>query len=184
MGEETTTSIGTRRNIVVAIVATLLVSTVVFAASVRAKPTAESNDSGRRVNLTFTKWVTIGPGTPILQGFVGGDVDGKFAGQVLVNQTTDLVEKFGPLASGYHINVLEEEYEVQAGDHSFRALVQGGYDIPTNKAGLDGVVLGGWLTGEKVHVEYQAIPCNPVQPNAAGGTCFQGTIAVRPGPEG
>jgi hypothetical protein len=103
MGEETTTSIGTRRNIVVAIVATLLVSTVVFAASVRAKPTAESNDSGRPVNLTFTKWVTIGPGTPILQGFVGGDVDGKFAGQVLVNQTTDLVEKFGPLASGYHI---------------------------------------------------------------------------------
>jgi hypothetical protein len=117
-----------------------------------------------------------------MQGVVGGDVVGKFAGQVLVNQTTDLVAKLGPLASG-DINVLQAVYEVQAGDHSFRALVQGGYDIPTNKARLDGTVLGGWLTGEKVHVEFQALPCNPVQTNAAGGTCFQGTISVTPDPD-
>jgi hypothetical protein len=135
MGEETTISTGTHRKIVVAIVATLLVSTAVLAASVRAKPTAESNDSGRRVNLTFTSWVTINPGTAIMQGLVGSDVDGQFGGQVLVNQTTDLVEKFGPLASGYYINVLEEEYEVQAGDHSFRALVQGGHDVPRTRPG-------------------------------------------------
>jgi hypothetical protein len=129
--------------------------------------------------LTFTKWVTVSPGGGIMQGFVGGDVVGKFAGQVLVNQTTDLVQKLGPLASG-DVNVLQAVYEVQSGDHSFRALVQGGYDIPTNKARLDGVVLGGWLTGERVHVEFQALGCDPVQSNAAGGTCFQGTITLTP----
>jgi hypothetical protein len=54
----------------------------------------------------------------------------------------------------------------------------GGYDIPTNKARLDGVVLGGWMAGEKVHAEFRALPCNPVQANAANGTCFDGTIRI------
>jgi hypothetical protein len=167
----------TSRRIAVALFATLLISSVAFAASVLASPAARSREAGDRVELTFTKWVTTTPGGGIMQGFVGGDVVGKFAGQVLVNKTTDLVAKLGPLASG-DINVLQAVYEVQAGDRSFRALVQGGYDIPTNKARLDGVVLGGWLTGAKAHVEFQAMPCNPVQSNADGNTCFVGTIRI------
>jgi hypothetical protein len=169
----------TRRSIAVVMFAMLLLSSAVFAGSVLADPAAESRDSGRPVVLTFTKWVTNDPGKGIMQGFVGGDVVGKFAGQVLDSQTTNLVEKLGPLASG-DIQLLEAVYEVQAGDHSFRSLIRGGYDVPTNKARLDGFVLGGWLTGAKVHVEFQAMPCNPVQSNAAGGTCFVGTIALTP----
>jgi hypothetical protein len=164
---------------VVAVVTTLLIASGVFAASVRANPVADSRENERTVNLTFTKWITISPGGPIMEGFVGGDVVGKFAGQVLFNQTTNLVAKLGSSASG-DINALEAVYEVVAGDQSIRALVKGGYDIPTNKARLDGVVLGGWLTGDRVHVEFKAMPCSPVQSNADGNTCYVGTIRITP----
>jgi len=79
---------------------------------------------------------------------------------------------------------LQAVYEVQAGDQSLRGLVQGGYDISTNAARLDGTVLGGRLTGEHMHVEFVALPCSQSnagsQSNAAGGTCFQGKITVTP----
>lgn len=103
-------------------------------------------------------------------------MSGTFAGQVLVKQTTDLVGKI-PGASG-DVNLLEAVYEVGAGDHSFRALMHGGYDVPTNKARLDGVVMGGWLAGSDVHAEFRTTPCSPAQPNAVGGSCFEGTMTV------
>jgi hypothetical protein len=170
----------TSRRSVVAVVATLLISSSVFAVSVHADPASESRDGGHRVVLTLTKWVTIDPGPPIMEGVVGGDVVGKFAGQVLVDQTSDLVAKLGPLASG-DIEHLEAVYNIVAGEHSFRAFVQGGGDILTNRGRLDGVVLGGWLTGSKVHVGLTTIKCS--QPNALGGNCFQGTITLTPDPE-
>jgi hypothetical protein len=172
----------TIHSMAIAVFATLLLSSTVFAASVSADPAAELHESGHPVVLTFTKWVTVNPTGGIMQGVVGGDVVGTFAGQVLVNQTTDLVKKLGPLAGG-DINVLQAVYEVQAGERSFRALVQGGYDVATNKAHLEGMVLGGWRTGDTVHVEFKALGCDPVQTNAVGGTCFQGTITVTPGLE-
>jgi hypothetical protein len=175
-------SLRTSRSVVGAVAATLLISSAVFAASVLASPAAQPAESRHPVVLTFTKWVTINPGGPTMQGFVGGDVVGKFAGQVLFNQTTDLVAKLGSAASG-DINALEAVYEVVAGDHSIRALIKGGYDVPTNRARLDGVVLGGWLTGGKVHVEFQAMPCNPVQSNAEGNTCYVGTMRITPDSE-
>jgi hypothetical protein len=180
-------STGTRRNIVVAVFATLLISSAGFAASVAAKDEGDATgrvgpgDSGRPVVMTFTKWVTISPGFPIMQGFVGGDLDGKFAGQVFRREQTDLVAKLGSQASG-DIAHIEAAYEVVAGDHSMRAFVQGGYDVSTNKARLDGVVLGGWLTGAAVHVEFQTMPCNPMQSNALDNKCYVGTITVMPGP--
>ena len=70
---------------------------------------------------------------------------------------------------------LEAVYEVQAGQHSFAALIQGGQNNRTGRAVLDGVVLGGRRTGERIHVEYQ------VKTDCAGapaGTCFQGTIHI------
>jgi hypothetical protein len=183
---------GTRRNIVVAVFATLLISSAGFAASVTAKEegdvtgrvglAAEPVDSGQPVVLPFTKWVTISPGFPTMQGFVGGDVNGKFAGQVFRREQTDLGAKLGPQASG-DIAHIEAAYEVVAGDHSMRTFVQGGYDVPTNKARLDGVVLGGWLTGGTMHVEFQAMQCNPVQSNALDNKCYVGTITVTPGAE-
>jgi hypothetical protein len=164
------------RTIAIATFATIVTAGFVFAASVLASPAAESRENGRRVELTFTKWVTVNPGGARMEGVVGGDFSGTFAGQTLVKQTSDLVGKI-PAATG-DVNLLGVVYEVTAGDRSFRAVLHGGYDIPTNKARLDGVVLGGWLAGEKVHAEFHALPCNPVQPNAAGGTCFDGTIQI------
>jgi hypothetical protein len=164
------------RTIAIAAFATVVISGLVFAASVWASPAAESRENGNRVELTFTKWVTINPGGARTEGIVQGDVSGTFAGQTLVKQVSDLVGKI-PSATG-DVSLIESVFEVTAGDHSFRALMHGGYDIPTNKARLDGVVLGGWLAGEKIHAEFRALPCNPVQPNAAGGTCFDGTMHI------
>lgn len=167
------------RTVAIASFATVLISGFVLAATVLANPTADSRENKHRVDLTFTKWVTVNPGGARMEGIVGGDVSGTFAGQTLVKQTSDLVGKI-PAATG-DVNLIDVVYEVTAGEHSFRALLHGGYDIPTNKARLDGVVLGGWLAGEQVHAEFRALPCNPVQPNAAGGTCFDGTIQVTRG---
>jgi len=167
------------RAIAIAAFATMLISGLVFSASVLASPSAESKQNKHRVDLTFTKWVTINPGGSRTEGIVGGDVSGTFAGQTLVKQNSDLVGKISG-ATG-EVGLTESVFEVTAGDHSFRALLHGGYDFLTNKALLEGVVVGGWLAGEKVHAEFQATPCNPVQPNAAGGTCFVGTITVSPG---
>jgi hypothetical protein len=164
------------RAFVIAVVGTVLIAGFVLAAGVFASPAAESRENQHSVELTFTKWLTVNPGGARMEGIVGGDVTGTFSGQTLVKQTSDLVGKI-PAATG-DVNLLGVVYEVTAGDHSFRALLHGGYDIPTNKARLDGVVLGGWMAGEKVHAEFRALPCNPVQPNAAGGTCFDGTIQI------
>jgi hypothetical protein len=147
------------------------VSTVAFAASVLASPAAQSRDGGHPVVVSFTKWATITPGYPILAGVTGGDAAGTFSGEVFVLQTTQSSD----------ITRLDAVYEVHAGDHSFKALVQGGQNNVTNKALLDGVVLDGWMTGAHAHVAYQVIKCD--QPNAAGGTCFQGTITLTPSPD-
>jgi hypothetical protein len=193
MREENPMSSRIGRNIVIAVFATLIVSSAGLAASVaanddgnatgRLSPAAEPVDSARPVVMNFTKWVAIDPGLPIMQGFVGGDVEGKFAGEVFRREQTDLVTKLGSQASG-DIAHIEAAYEVIAGDHSMRALVQGGFDVSTNKARLDGVVLGGWLTGGAVHVEFQTMPCNPVQSNALDNKCYVGTITVTPSAEG
>jgi len=185
-------SVRTNHRFVVAVLATLLILSTGFAASAVAKdegdptarvsPAAEPGDSAQPIVMTFTKWVAIDPGLPIMQGFVGGDVNGKFAGQVFRREQTDLVAQLGSQASG-DIAHIEAAYEVIAGDHSMRAFVQGGYDVSTNKARLDGVVLGGWLTGGAVHVEFQTMPCNPVQSNALDNKCYVGTITVTPSPE-
>jgi hypothetical protein len=164
------------RAIAVAAFATVLIAGFAFTASVLASPAAESVEHKHQVELTFTKWVTVSPGGARMEGVVGGDISGTFAGQTLVKQTSDLVGQI-PAATG-DVNLLGVLYEVTAGDHSFRAVLHGGYDIPSNKARLDGTILGGWLAGEKVHAEFRALPCNPVQPNAAGGTCFDGTLRI------
>jgi hypothetical protein len=174
-----------------AALATILLLVVGLASSALADPAAETPANDQHVQLTFTKWVTVNnPGAPVMQGITGGDVPGKFVGQVMdwPPPTSDLVSKPYLHANG-DITVLQAVYEVDAADpnHSFRALVQGGQDVPTNRALLDGVVLGGWLTGDKVHVEFQQLTCDKsnagAQPNALGGLCFQGTITLFPGSE-
>jgi hypothetical protein len=160
------------RKIAVAVLATLLISSAVFAASVLADPASESRDTGHPVVVSFTKWVTISPGYPIMAGTVKADDVGTFAGEILLLHTTQ---------SG-DITQLQAVYEVQAGDQSFKALVQGGQNNQAGTALLDGVILGGWHTGAKVHVQYRVVPkCG--QANALNDRCFTGTITISPDSE-
>lgn len=139
-----------------------------------APATERAGDTHRRaVDVTFTKWVTT---SPLMEGFTGGDVAGDFVGEVLQRQVS---------LNGRIIR-LEAMYEVQAGDHSFTALIRGGTNAATGAALLDGVILAGWRTGARVHVEFQTmIPSSPTESGCAGAptgkTCFQGTIHIERG---
>ena len=147
-------------------------------------PAAEKADDKhhRRVEVTFTKWVIAGSTTPysLFAGFTGGDVVGKYVGEVLHRVMTQ------PRPGHNRITWLEAMYEVQAGDQSFTALIRGGTDTVTGAALLDGVILAGWRTGARVHVEFQTMPPPSPTTSACAGapegiTCFQGTIRILPG---
>jgi hypothetical protein len=79
---------------------------------------------------------------------------------------------------------LEAIYEVQSGQHSFTALIRGGTGEtksgePASVSGaalLDGVILAGWRTGARVHVEFQTLTNCVGAPDAR--TCFEGTIHI------
>ena len=126
-------------------------------------------DNNRPVKVAFTKWVTT---FPLMEGFWGGDLANKFVGEVFQRQVS-----VNPALNG--IIRLEAIYEVQDGDRSFTALIRGGTNNVTGAAQLDGVVLAGWRTGARVHVEFDTIPGTTGCFGApAGKTCFVGTIHV------
>jgi hypothetical protein len=128
--------------------------------------------------VTFTKWVTaVVPPNPgeaaasrfLMAGIVGGDVAGDFVGEVLDRR----VSTTGTITA--QIVALDALYEVRAGDHSFTALIQGGQNNTTRKALLEGVILDGWRTGARVHVEFTVISGCAGKP---AGPCFEGTIRI------
>jgi hypothetical protein len=147
-----------------------------------------SSDAGRSkdyraLTITFTKWITqVVPVDPVnaiprrflMAGFTGGDIEGAFVGEVLNRQ----------VSLDGRVIWLEAVYEVQAGDHSFTALIRGGTGETTEgepasvsgAALLDGVILSGLRTGAKVHVAFQTTTNCVGAPTP--GTCFQGTITV------
>jgi hypothetical protein len=139
-----------------------------------------SKETARPVEVTFTKWAVPGSTTPysLLAGFTGGDIVGVYVGEVL--------HRVASQAQPEHNRIvwLEAMYEVQAGDHSFTALIRGGTDMVTGAALLDGVILAGWRTGARVHVEfrtYAPLPTGPGCPDTRAPTdrnCFMGTIHV------
>jgi len=148
-------------------------------------------DPNRPIEVTFTKWRTaVLPPTEVqtrslFKGIVDGDLGtGDFVAEVLGRQAstpcTALVPPCPPdIPVTASIAALHAIYEVQAGKHSFTALIQGGTNGVTGDALLDGVILAGWRTGAKVHVEFQTIPGTTGCVGApAGVTCFQGTIRV------
>jgi hypothetical protein len=157
-----------------------LASAVFAALALGAGAFAQPVRNDGSVQLSFTKWVTISPGGSRMEGIVHGAAAPNpsnavnFAGQVLDFQPTNI---FGVLSAATgDINLLQAVYEVNAGEHSLRALIHGGNDNVSNKAFLDGRVLGGWLAGNSVHVEFTTVQCT--QPNAANGQCFTGTITI------
>ena len=129
-----------------------------------------------RVEITFTKWITTPQPAPLpwsMAGFVNNGPVGSFAGEVLDRKVT-----INPLITP-SITKLEAIYEVVNGDHSFTALIQGGTNNLTGAALLDGVILAGWRTGDRVHVEFQVMTdCFGAPP----GRCFQGTIYIERAP--
>jgi hypothetical protein len=134
-------------------------------------PVVASGDSGGRdghsIVVTFTKWLI--DGGPLMEGVVGGDVAGAFAGEVLTGHTT---------ASG-RITLLDAVYEAQADRRSFTALLRGGEDNRTGTAILDGVVLAGWHMGARVHVRFRTLE-TCTHDDVVHGPCFQGTITINP----
>ncbi len=161
------------------IVVVMVVSLVSWGVGTRVS--AEPGEGGHPVVVTFTKWVTSFPNkedsVANMKGVVGGDVVGDFAGEVFERQTTTNTE----ITS---ITWLVAIYEIHAGPHSFTALVQGGQNNQTNKALLDGVILGGWLTGARVQVGFLQInnstDCTNAGAPPSTSPCFQGTIRIEP----
>jgi hypothetical protein len=131
-------------------------------------------DDPPNVELTYTKWVTISPGYPVMQGVVGGDIVGSFAGEVLAI-TSIANNKIFPIEALYNIHD-------GTGGHSFTAQIQGnendtkGFVGATNT--LDGTIIDGWRLGARVHVKYESFLCG--EPNAFGGICYLGTIRIMP----
>ena len=134
----------------------------------------DRRDNDRPVDIAFTKWVTT---FPLMEGFWGGDLANKYVGEIFQRQVS-----VNPALNG--IIRLEAIYEVQDGDRSFTALIRGGTNNVTGAAQLDGVVLAGWRTGARVHVEFDTIAGTTGCFGApAGKTCFVGTIHVGRAPK-
>ena len=156
-------------------------------------PSTKTTRDRRRgpVEVTFTKWVTTGT---FLAGIAGGDVDGRFVGEVLEGQTSVNPELNpnpegvpGPLVNG--VRRLEALYQVNAEDEeaSFTALIRGGQNQVTGVARFTGFVVAGRRSGAQVRVEYQRYSAGDPHCLDAGAlvtaTCFQGVIRVERAPE-
>jgi hypothetical protein len=120
--------------------------------------------------VTFTKWITgmTSSGTLLMAGKTRGDAVGDFAGEVLNRK----------VSTDGQTTLLQPIYQVIAGNRSFTALILGGQ----NSKGLgllDGVILEGWRTGARVHVEFQRKDnCRDAPPGVS--PCFEGTIFILP----
>jgi hypothetical protein len=150
-----------------------------------------TKDRGRGpVEVTFTKWGTEGT---FLEGIAGGDIDGKFVGEVFEGQTSVNPELNpnpegipGPLFNG--VRRLEAVYQVNAEDkdESFTALIRGGQNQVTGVARFTGFVVAGERSGAEVSVRYQRYPAGDPHCLEAHApitaTCFQGVMRVERAP--
>jgi hypothetical protein len=128
-------------------------------------------NGGANIQVIFTKWIE--PAFPFFAGVARGDVPGDFAATVLDRDV---------FQNGI-ITKLEARYEVIADDpaHSFVALIEGTQNNHLLKAVLNGTVVEGWLTGARVHVEFDVIaPC----PEFGKDRCFTGVLRIMPGSAG
>jgi hypothetical protein len=111
-----------------------------------------------------------------MEGVTGGAVPGVFVGETLQSQMS-----VNPGLKG-KVNRLEVVYEVQDqdGDRFFTALIRGGSNRVEGVGLFDGVILAGWRTGARVHVEFQRHLASEGGCVGAplGKTCFEGIIQV------
>ena len=154
-------------------------------------------EESRPVEVTFTKWRTAVLPPPsaastrsLFAGHVGGDLgEGNFVGEVLDRRASTPCSAFVPPCTpgatpptiSESIASLHAIYEVQAGEHSFIAIIQGG---STSAGGrLDGVVVSGWRIGAHVRVAFDTLSSCTDRDGVAHGPCFDGTIRVERAPK-
>ena len=151
----------------------------------------------RPIEVTFTKWPTAQVPQPaplpmrsLFAGNVGGDLgDGGFVAEVLDRKASTACVFFDRLCAPdvtpptitESIASLQAIYEVQADEHSFIALIQGG---STSRGGrLNGVIVSGWRIGANVRVAFDRLSSCTDRDGVAHGPCFDGTIRVGRAPE-
>ena len=155
------------------------------------------------VEVTFTKWRTVvipaPPGVPapgtttrsLFKGIAGGDLGaGDFVAEVLDRKASTPCTTVDPACAPgtpptitTPIAALHAIYEVQVGEHSFTALIQGGSNGVTGVGLLNGVILAGWRTGARVSVAFDTLSSCTDRDGVAHGPCFDGTIRVGRAPE-
>lgn len=162
--------------------------------------TNDRNELGERpVTVSFTKWrvnVPADPSQPPFQfdGIARGPVAGTFVAEVLQRQSTAFTKLRNALTR------LEAVYEVQTeacvatpgicgldGDRSFTALIRGGQNAASSGR-LDGVILAGWRTGARIHVEFERhVPSTPTEFACTDApinkVCFEGTMQIGSAPK-
>ena len=161
-------------------------------------PSTETRDRRRGpVEVTFTKWLTAvlppPPAVPVrrlFKGISGGDLGvGDFVGEVLDRKVSTPCSAFDPPCTPGitpptitgSIAALQAIYEVQVGEHSFTALIQGG---STSLGGrLEGVIVSGWRIGAHVRVAFDTLSNCTDRDGVSHGPCFDGTIHIGRAPE-
>lgn len=130
----------------------------------------QSSSEARAFKVTFEKWFTT---YPTMTGNTSYGA-GTFAGTILLRTLS-------PDGVIVHLRALYMVTDPSGRDHSFTALIEGDENLNTSRAVLNGVVTEGWMTGAPVRVTFRIItPCALAIGPSAKGTCFQGTIRVRP----
>jgi hypothetical protein len=146
-----------------------LMLALVLAGGFAAASHVSTAKASKDIELTYTKWFPT-PGSPIMAGVIGGDIEGTFAG-VLLSRTAVSPGVFH-LKARYDI-IGEQTHK------SFSAIVEGNSVLGT--ADLQGVVASEWLTGAQVVVHFTTAPSCALHPS---GPCFTGTIQVTADPGG
>ena len=156
-----------------------------------------TSQGSRPIEVTFTKWRTAQvpqpaplPPRSLFAGNAGGDLgDGDFVGEVIDRKvstpctftTPACTPGTTPPTITGSIASLDAIYEVQAGEHSFIALIRGG---STSAGGrLEGVIVSGWRIGAHVRVAFDALSTCTDRDGVTHVTCFQGVIRVGRAPE-
>jgi hypothetical protein len=161
------------------------------------QPDAQQAVSQEPVDVTFTKWRTAGVPLPpavatrtLFAGNVGGELgEGDFVGEILDRKaSTPCTFTAPPCTPGTtpptitrSVASLHAIYEVQAGERSFIAIIQGGSD--TTGGRLEGVVVSGWRRGAQVRVAFDTLSTCTDRDGVAHGPCFDGTIRIGRAPE-
>ena len=191
-------TIGDRNRISLVLIAVVLLLQLSPAPAAGQPDTQQAASPGSRpIEVTFTKWRTAQvpqspplPPRSLFAGNVGGDLgDGDFVGEVIDRKvstpctfTTPACRPgTTPRTITGSIASLDAIYEVQAGEHSFIALIRGG---STSAGGrLEGVIVSGWRIGAHVRVAFDTLSSCTDRDGVAHGPCFDGTIRVERAPE-